>query len=115
MHESLRLYDASLEILAREAEALEHEDEERLLELCQKRAGFMEEAWAKREGCPEELLRERLEAIKKAQETVAAQVQMRNETLRLELKNSRQETTRLAGYGKMLGNGQNMSLLRKEG
>ncbi len=115
MHEALRLYDASLDILAQETEALENADEELLLALCKKRAELMEEAWSKRSGCPVEPLRERLEALRKAQESAIARTRMQSETLRLELKNSRQESTRLAGYGKALGNGQNMSLLRKEG
>ena len=115
MHEALRLYDASLEILAQETEALENKDEGRLLELCEKRTEIMEEAWSKRAGCPDELLRERLNALLKGQECVTTRTRMQSEALRLELKNSRQESTRLAGYGKALGNEQNMILLRKEG
>lgn len=115
MHEALRLYDASIAILAQEAEALESEDAERLMELCQNRARLMDEAWSKRAGCPADSLLERLEVIRKAQETIIFQTKTQTETLRLDLKNNRQESTRLAGYGRMLGNGQNMSLLYKEG
>ncbi len=115
MHESLRLYDASLALLDKEKEAIDNKEEERLQELFQKRAALMEEAWQKRDGCPSSLLAERLRAIQKAQEALTAKARMQTETLRLELKNSRQESTRLTGYGKMLGNGQNRSLLRKEG
>lgn len=115
MHESLRLYDASLAMIAEETEALENEQEDRLLELSQKRKALMEEAWAKRAECPAPFLLEKLEVIRNAQNKLAAQASMQMETLRLSLKNSRKETTRLAGYGKTLGGGQNMSLLHKEG
>jgi len=115
MHESLRLYDASLVILAEETEAIENEEEERLPELSQKRKALMEEAWAKRAGCPAPLLIEKLEVIRNAQNKLAAKATMQMETLRLSLKNSRKESTRLAGYGRTLGGGQNMSLLHKEG
>lgn len=115
MHESLRLYDACLTILDQEAEALDNEDEERLQELCDNRAQLLEEAWRKRDGCEPALLMERLETIRKAQDSLTAKARMQAETLRLALKNNRQESTRLAGYGKTLGSGQNVSLLRKEG
>lgn len=115
MHESLRLYDACLTILDQEAEALDNEDEERLQELCEQRARLMEEAWKKRDGCEPSLLMERLESIGKAQDSLAANARTHSETLRLALKDSRQESTRLTGYGKALGSGQTMSLLRKEG
>lgn len=115
MHESLRLYDASLALLAEEAEALESENEDRLLELSQKRLALMKEAWEKRAGCSVPLLLERLEAIRKAQDTLAVKAKTQMETLRLTLQNSRKETTRLAGYGKTLGSGQGVSLLYKEG
>ncbi len=115
MHESLRLYDACLTILDQEAEALDSEDDERLQELCAKRARLLEQAWEKRDGCARDLLRERLEAIKKAQDSLIARTRAQTETVRLALKKNRQESTRLAGYGKALGGGQSMSLLRKEG
>lgn len=115
MHESLRLYDACLTILDQEAEALDNEDDERLQELCAHRAQLMEQAWQKREGCENSLLLERLEAIQKAQDSLLSRTRMQTETVRLALKNNRQESTRLVGYGKTLGSGQNRSLLRKEG
>ena len=115
MHESLRLYDTSLAILAQETEALDNEEEERLAELCQKRAAVMEEAWQKRAGCDPALILGRLKTIQKAQSALAAKAKMQTETLRLALKNSKQESNRLAGYGKAVGNGQTMSMLRKEG
>ncbi len=115
MHESLRLYDTCLTILDQEAEALDNEDDERLQELCERRARLLERAWEKREGCENALLEERLRAIQKAQDSLAARTRMQAETLRMSLKNSRQESTRLTGYGKTLGSGQSPSFLRKEG
>lgn len=115
MHESLRLYDTSMAVLAEETEALENEQEDLLPELSRKRKTLMEEAWAKRAGCPAPLLLEKLEAIRNAQTKLAAQASMQMETLRLSLKSSRKESSRLAGYGRTLGGGQNMSLLHKEG
>ena len=115
MHESLRLYDAALEVLAGEMDALENEDEERLLELSGKRAALVEEAWEKREGCPSAPILERLNTLREAQVSLTAKASAQAETLRLSLKDSRQESTRLAGYGKALGSRQSMSLLHKEG
>lgn len=115
MHESLRLYDMCLALLDQEAEALENENEELLEELCRKRVTLMEDAWEKRDGCDPVLLLERLENIRSAQKELTAQTRMQTETLRMTLQNSRKESSRLAGYGKAVGNGQNASLLRKEG
>ena len=115
MHESLRLYDVSLSILEQEIQALDNEDEELLTELCGKRAALMEEAWEKRAGCPADLLLERLKMIQEVQGTLAAKARMQTETLRLDLQHNRKESTRLTAYGKALGHGQNMYMLRKEG
>lgn len=115
MHESLRLYDASLAILEQELQALDGGDEELQTDLCEKRVQIMGEAWVKRAGCPVTLLLERLNAIHEAQETLAAKTRGQTETLRLELRNSRKESTRLNGYGKVLGNRQDMRIVRKEG
>ena len=115
MHESLRLYAACLTLISQETQALDNEDEARLEELCSERIALMEKAWEKREGCDPALLAEQLKAIQYAQEELTAKTRMRTETLRMTLQNSRKESTRLAGYGKIVGNGQNQSLLRKEG
>jgi hypothetical protein len=115
MHASLRLYDDCLTILGQESEALENEDEERLRELCEKRARLMEEAWRKKDGCETALLRERLDALRQAQDSLIARTRMQTQTLRLALENNRRESNRLAGYGKAVGCGQNAFLLRKEG
>ena len=115
MHESLRLYDASLILLNQEAQAIENEEEERLPELCEKRMALMEEAWQKRAGCDSGLLIERLQVIHKAQADLVAKARAQTGALRLSLKNSRQESTRLAGYGKAIGSGQNIPFLCKEG
>lgn len=115
MHDSLRVYDACLAMIAMETEALENEDEERLLELSQNRAALMNEAWGKRAGCSSALLLERLEAIRKAQRTLEEKTEQRTETLRIALKSTSKESTRLAGYGRALGDGMNLSLLYKSG
>ena len=115
MHESLHLYATCLTILGQEAEALDNEDEDRLEELCQKRTLLMEEAWKKRDGCDPALLAGHLTTIQVAQGELAAKTRMRTETLRITLQNSRKESTRLAGYGKAIGNGQSPPSLYKEG
>jgi len=115
MHKSLRLYAMCLALIKREVEALESEDEENLEQLCQKRMEIMDEAWKSKDGCDPNLLAKQLRAIQKAQADLTAKTRMHTETLRMTLQNSRKESTRLAGYGKTISNGQNMSLLRKEG
>lgn len=115
MHESLRLYDASLEILAQEAEALEREDTERLLELCEQRMALMTEAWEKRTGCDTALLTERLEAIQKALPLLTSKASTQKESLRMILQSSRRENMRLAGYSKALKSMQNAVIVSKAG
>lgn len=115
MHECLRLYETSLELLRREEEAVEREDEERLQELCEKRAALMKEAWEKRAGCDPLLVLEKLEAIRQAQTKLSAKANAQRETLRLALQSSRRENTRLAGYGKVVSHRQNALIVSKEG
>jgi len=115
MHESLHLYSECLTLIGQEAEALDNEDEDRLEELYQRRVHLMEEAWKKKDGCDPALLSKKLKAIQSAQEELTAKTRMRTETLRMTLQNSRKESTRLTGYGKAMGNGQNLSSLYKEG
>ncbi|MDL2210515.1 hypothetical protein LJC26_06900 [Desulfovibrio sp. OttesenSCG-928-O18] len=115
MHECLRLYETSLGILRQEEEAIEREDEERLLELCAKRAALMEEAWEKRAGCDPLLVLEKLEAIQREQARLSSKATAQQETLRLALQSSRRENTRLAGYGKVVGHRQNALIVSKEG
>ena len=112
MHDSLLLYDASLNLLAQEEEAFDSEDEERLLELGEKRSALMREAWEKRAGCGAQPLLDRLELIRKSQETLTAKARARQETLRLSLQSSRKENSRLAGYGRVVGSGQTALLVR---
>lgn len=115
MHESLRLYDASLSVLAEETAAIENEEEERLPELFAKRAALMEEAWKKRAGCDPLLLLEKLQAIQEAQSKISLRANTELETLRLALQNSRRENTRLAGYGKVVAHRQSAIFMSKEG
>lgn len=115
MHVSLRLYDASLSILAEEAAAIENEQEERLPDLCAKRMALMEEAWEKRAGCDPLLLLEKLQAIQEAQSKMTIRANTEMETLRLALQNSRRENNRLAGYGKVVAHRQSAIFMSKEG
>ena len=115
MHESLRLYDESLTLMHQEKQALEAEDEERLMELCEKRKAFMKEAWEKRAGCDRLALLERLEAIQEAQDDLTRRAREATEMLRLALQSSRKENTRLTGYGKVVGSRQNALIVSKEG
>lgn len=115
MHESLRLCDASLEVLAEEVVALENNDEEKLIALCEKRAAMMQRAWDVREGCDPSLLCDRLEAIRIAQSTLADSVSRQMEVLRPLLKNKSRQSSCLSGYGKVLGGGLGGSVLYKEG
>lgn len=115
MHESLRLYDASLEIINQEREALDAENDERLAELCEKRMTCMREAWEKRAGCDPLAILERLEAIQRAQALLARQAREQTEILRMALQNSRKENTRLSGYGKVVNRRQSALIVSKEG
>ena len=115
MHESLRLYDASLRILAQETAAIENEEEDTLPELCEKRMALMEEAWEKRAGCDPVLLLEKLEAIREAQASLTCRANTEVESLRLALQDSRRENIRLAGYGKVVANRQSAIFMSKEG
>ena len=115
MHESLRLYDAALELVAEEAKALDHEEEERLEELFEARTSLMEEAWRKRDGCAPELLAQKLEAVRLAQSLLARKATIARDTLRLALQSSRKESGRLAGYGRVTQTGQSALILSKEG
>lgn len=104
MHESLRLYDTALLILAQETEALEKEDDDLLAELFEKRVGTMAEAWEKRSGCDKLALLGKLESIQKAHDDLAQKANMQRETLRLSLQSSKKQGTRLAGYGRVVSN-----------
>lgn len=115
MHESLRLYDASLALLNQEREAVDAQDAERLAELCEKRKAYMEEAWEKRAGCDPDAIRQKLEAILDAQITLTRRTREEADILRMALQNSRKENTRLAGYGKVVNNRQNALIVSKEG
>lgn len=115
MHACLRLYDAVLDLLERETEALDQEDEARLPELCEKRTALMAQAWESRAGCSAPLLREKLEAVRAAQALLTAKAAMQRDTLRLALQSSRRENTRLAGYGKVVASRQNALIVSKEG
>lgn len=115
MHESLRLYDAALAILAEETAALENQNEERLPEMSEQRMLLLEEAWEKRAGCPASFLLERLQTLQKAQSNLTAKAETRREDLREKLKKSRKESVRLTGYGNSLKSGQNITLLCKQG
>ena len=115
MHESLRLYDASLALLNQEREAVDAKNEERLVELCEKRKAYMEEAWEKRAGCDPDALRQKLETILEAQRSLTRRTQEESEILRMALQNSRKENTRLAGYGKVVNRRQNALIVSKEG
>lgn len=115
MHESLRLYDASLALLNQEREAVDAGDEERLVALCEKRRAYMEEAWEKRSGCDAVALRRKLEAILSAQVALTRRTQEQTDILRMALQSSRKENTRLAGYGKVVNHRQNALIVSKEG
>lgn len=115
MHESLRLYDASLAMITQENEALDAQDEERLQDLCEKRTAYMREAWEKRSGCDPLAILERLESIRKAQALLTQRAQVETESLRAALQNSRRESTRLAGYGKVVNHRQSALIVSKEG
>ena len=115
MHESLRLYDASLALIAEERNAIDAEDEERLGELCEKRTAYMEKAWEKRAGCDPAAILERLEAIRNDQMLLTRRAQDETEIIRMALQNSRKENTRLAGYGKVVNRRQSAFIVSKEG
>ena len=115
MHESLRLYDAALGLIAKESEALDIEDEEQLDDLCRARVVLMEEAWRKRNGCDPVLLMQKLESIRQAQQTVMRKARIASNTLRLALQSSRKESGRLSGYGKLVNAGQRALIISKEG
>lgn len=115
MHESLRLYDACLSILVEEEAAFAAQNEERLMELCDRRMSFMEQAWQQRAGCDDAALRAKLEAIQSAQENLTRKTRSEMETLRLALQHSRRENTRLAGYGKTVASRQSALIVSKKG
>ncbi|GHV53354.1 hypothetical protein FACS1894206_03880 [Deltaproteobacteria bacterium] len=115
LHESLRLYDASLTVLSQEAEAIDREDEDLLCALSKKRAALMEEAWNKRAGCSAALLRERLERIDAAQIKLQNKVRMQVDSLRISLQYSHKQGNRLAGYGNAVKFRQNALLVSREG
>ncbi|CAK7042561.1 MAG: hypothetical protein DELT_02889 [Desulfovibrio sp.] len=115
MHESLRLYDTALEILTRENEALEKEDDDLLATLYADRVSIMAEAWEQRTGCNKTALVEKLRAIQKAQQELTQKASMQKETLRLALQNSKKQSTRLAGYGRVVSNWETAFTMVKEG
>ena len=115
MHDSLRLYDLSLAMIGQEIEALESEDDDRLMGLCEARMEYMQEAWDKRAGCDPGALLKRLEAIRKAQRILADKTRDVTDAMRVALQNSRRENARLAGYGKVISHRQSALIVSKEG
>lgn len=115
MHESLRLYDTALQLMAKESEALEKEDDDLLAGIFKERVHAMAEAWEKREGCDKTKLLEKLGGILKIQDELMQKAHLQRESLRLTLQNSKREGSRLAGYGKAVSNRDTAFTIVREG
>ena len=115
MHESLLLLAEALVLTGQEQEALAEENEERLYELCERRTALLARAWEQREGCDTAALVTALQAIQQAQDKLNITAQVISDEMREALQQSREQSTRLSGYHKVVARQQSSLLLSTRG
>jgi hypothetical protein len=100
MHESLRLLDIAMDVLGRELNAVEEEDDELLERLCGEREVLMRRAWELRGGCDARALEEKLHLLQRAQKDLSYRAGLLTERVRGSLRENRRQSAGLSGYRK---------------